>query len=283
MMVAALLASRFRIPIPEHDVDRRPVTDVLDLILGIAASVAAMVLTLNDRVGWSIPLMLLASVLFAIHFRDLLSVRLLLLVTIATAIFYVGNVIPSNMNLYSKEVLGVDPQSAAGYQNLMRFSFKALAGLGLGWLLVRTNPRTGVLVTASLYVAALLWAMFASGRWFLLAFGIFGAGELVGVYAPNYMLSACRKSEMKRGQVLMNLLMGPVGQLGVLFGWIADAVARTDVVAWGQTSRALGFQLSFAVCAVVLLCGIAFTVVFLPPHPVPAEGREEATDDSDAE
>ncbi|MEO1999737.1 MAG: hypothetical protein ABGZ17_31220, partial [Planctomycetaceae bacterium] len=242
------------------------------LALGIAASVVAMVLTLKGHVGWSVPLMVLATILFASHFRDLLSVPLLRLVTLVTVIFYVGNVIPSNMNLYSKDVLGVDPQAAAGYQNLMRFSFKAFAGLGLGWLLVRTNPRTGVLVTASLYVAALLWAMLASGRWFLLAFGIFGAGELVGVYAPNYMLSACRTSEMKRGQVLMNLLMGPVGQLGVLFGWIVDAIAQSDVSAFGQTSRAFGFQVSFAVCCAVLVLGIVLALRFLPPHPTRSAG-----------
>ena len=276
MLLATLLAAQFRIPIPANEVQRRPVSDVMDLAVGILASVVAMVLTLNGYVGWSIPLMVVATLLFANHFRDLLSIPLLRQVTIVTMIFYVGNVIPSNMNLYSQEVLGVDPQATAGYQNLMRFTFKAFAGLILGWLLVRTNPRTGMLLTAGLYVTALLWAMFGSARWFLLAFGIFGAGELVGVYAPNYMLSACRPSEMKRGQVLMNLLMGPVGQLGILFGWIADAIARSQLSAFGQSSRSLGFQVSFAVCCGVLLLGMGLAVRYLPPHPTRGEELDVA-------
>jgi hypothetical protein len=215
----------------------------------------------------SIICMLISTGLFIVHFRDLLSIRVLRLVAFMTVIFYIGNTIPSNMSLYSSSVLGVDPVEYAGYQNLLRFSFKALAGAALGWLLVKTNPRAGVLVTAGLYVFALAWAIFATGKAYLLAFGIFGAGELIGVYAPNYMLSACRKSEMKRGQVMMNLAMGPVGQAGVLFGWIVDTVHENDLTAFGQDSRALGFKVSFTICAGIILLGMLFTLLWIPANP----------------
>ena len=267
MLLASVLASRFQIPAPKQDVLRKPVSEVADLATGIAASVAAMGCTLGGQMSLSVLFMLVATLLYAWHFRDLLSVRLLRMVTIMTFVFYIGNVIPSNMNLYSKEVLGVDPQEYAGYQNLMRFSFKAVAGLFLGWLLVQTNPRTGVLITASLYLLALIWALFASGSYYLFAFGIFGAGELVGVYAPNYMLSACRESEMKRGQVLMNLLMGPVGQFGIIFGWIAATIQKKDLSLLGQDSQAFGFQVSFFICALILVSGILYTLKCLPREP----------------
>lgn len=312
MLGASVLASRFVIPVPESDVERKPVTQVVDISAGILVSVFAMACSLFSNLfnqeaarltetpdevdglvfavyqffstglgiqeveqlsvwlmGLASVLMIVASILFAYHFRDLLSVRIIRLVTIATLLFYVGNVIPTNMNLYSTSVLGVDPAEYAGYQNLMRFSFKALAGLGLGWLLVKTNPRSGILVTAVLYLGALGWAMFVTGKAYLIAFGIFGAGELIGVYAPNYMLSACSGGQMKRGQVLMNLLMGPVGQMGIVFGWVVTTVERREWTLFGQTSRALGFQASFAVCGTVILLGIVVAVIWLPKKPGP--------------
>ena len=322
MVAAAVLASRFTIPVPESDVERKPVTHIIDISAGVLVSMIAMACSLFSNLfaqqtenlsngaaavdglvlrayqffssvlgieeverlcvwlmSLSSLLMILATVLFAYHFRDLLSVRILRLITIATLLFYVGNVIPTNMNLYSKSVLGVDPTEYAGYQNLMRFSFKALAGLGLGWLLVKTNPRSGILVTAVLYLAALGWAMFVSGKAYLLAFGIFGAGELIGVYAPNYMLSACNKNQMKRGQVLMNLLMGPVGQMGIVFGWIATTIDQREWTLFGQTSRAFGFQTSFALCGLFLLAGIVLVLWRFPAHPRPtAEAGSPAID-----
>lgn len=266
MLLASVIAGRFVINVPAEEPSRRPFSEVIDLGTGILAGIAAMIFALYDQMAVSIGFMLLSTVLFVVHFRDLLSVRLVRLVAIMTLILYVGNTIPSNMSLYSASVLG-DPADYAGYQNLLRFAFKALAGIGLGWLLVKTNPRAGVLVTAFLYVVALTWAVFATGTWYLLAFGIFGAGELIGVYAPNYMLSACSPSQMKRGQVLMNLSMGPIGQVGILFGWIADTVKKSGSTALGQTSQALGFKISFAVCAGVLVLGILFTAIWIPSTP----------------
>lgn len=273
MGLASFLSSRFEIRVPDKEPLRRPFAEVVDLGLGILAGVAAMVFALFELMPWSVGCILLSTVLFAVHFRDLLSIRLLRLIAIVTVILYVGNTIPSNMSLYSKEVLGVDPMEYAGYQNLLRFLFKAVAGTALGWLLVKTNPRSGVLVTAGLYVLALAWAIFATGKLYLLAFGIFGAGELIGVYAPNYMLTACREGEMKRGQVMMNLAMGPVGQAGVLFGWIVDATEESGLSAFGEAGQALGFKLSFTVCAAMLVLGIVVALVCLPASP----RRDDAT------
>ena len=138
----------------------------------------------------------------------------------------------------------------------------------------RTNARSGILVTSGLYVLALGWAICASRELYLFAFGIFGAGELVGVYAPNYILSASRKSQMRRSMVMMTVLMAPVGQLGPVFGQIADRIHGAQITAFGQTSRGFGFQVSFAVCAVVVLLGILVAVIWLPGNPSPADDSE---------
>ena len=70
---------------------------------------------------------------------------------------------------------------------MLRFSFKVVAGAVLGWVLTRTNPRVGILATSSIFLVAQIWAMCVTGPWYLVAFGLHGAGELVGVYAPNYI------------------------------------------------------------------------------------------------
>ena len=72
---------------------------------------------------------------------------------------------------------------------------------------------------------------------------------------------------MKRGQVLMNLLMGPVGQFGIIFGWIAATIQKKDLSLLGQDSQAFGFQVSFFVCALILVAGVLYTLKYLPREP----------------
>jgi hypothetical protein len=138
-----------------------------------------------------------------------------------------------------------------------------VTGLFLGWLLTTTNPRAGVLITSCLYVTAMAWAIIATGSWYLLAFGIYGAGELVGVYAPNYILSASRPSQIRRNMALATLMMAPVAPAASLFGAIADRVGHAS-------SPATGFRTSFAVCALIMMSGIVIAVLFLPARPRPA-------------
>jgi hypothetical protein len=49
---------------------------------------------------------MVAAAAFLYHFRSLLQQRVLLIATVVTMLVYSGNVIPSNMNLYSSEALG---------------------------------------------------------------------------------------------------------------------------------------------------------------------------------
>ncbi len=191
---------------------------------------------------------------------DFLRNRVLLTATVVTILVYTGNTITGNLNLYSQEVYGESPMFRAGYQNTARFAFKMAAGLLLGWLLSRTNPKIGLLATALTFTASLLLAMVASAETYFLVFGIYGAGELVGVYAPNYILSASPKEDIRRNMAFVTMMMAPAAPAGYLFGMISDQFGAIY-------GKAAGYQISFAVCAAIMLVGIVLAIVMLPARP----------------
>jgi hypothetical protein len=229
MMAAALLASRCTVPLPEVELARLPF---------LAGTFGGLFKFLGNRV--------------------------LLLATIVTILIYTGNTIGSNMTLFAEYGLGDAPYKYAGTQGILRFGFKFAAGLMLGWLLTRTNPRAGILATGALFVSAMLWAIFARGQWFLVAYGLYGAGELVGVYAPNYILSASRKADFRRNMAFVQMLMVPTAPAGMLFGWIAERYGN-------RFGPAEGFQISFAVCAALMVCGMVLALIALPRRPKPQD------------
>jgi MFS family permease len=234
MVLAAYLCSRCVVPLPDREPSREP------FLQGVFGGL------------W-----------------DFLNDRVLLAATVVTILVYTGNTIDPNMNLYTREALGRSPEQEAGLQLFLRFSFKAVAGLLLGWMLSRTNPKAGLLVTATLFLASVIWAMLASGTWYLVAFGLYGAGELVGVYAPNYMLSASRQSQIRRNMAFVTMMMAPAAPAGYLFGAISTYFGSVY-------SPALGFKLSFAVCAAIMAAGILIALLTLPARPQPEAFETEA-------
>ncbi len=73
------------------------------------------------------------------------------------------------------------------------------------------------------------------------------------------------------------MLMVPAAPAGYLYGAIVDAVHARYLAAdgkplhlteWGMTPAALGYRLSFLVCALFILSGIAVAVTLLPKRPV---------------
>jgi hypothetical protein len=199
---------------------------------------------------------------------NVLRDRVLLTATIVTILVYTGNAIPSNMGLYAPEVLGGKAEDYAGKENAYRFAFKAVTGLFLGWLLTRTTPRAGIVVTTALGVASLAWALFAPPGWYLVAFGIYGAGELVGVYCPNYILTASRRLEMRRNMAFATLLMVPAAPVGYVFGAMSD---------WfrARGHAAEGYQVTFATCAAVMVAGMVLALLRLPARPRPEPPDEK--------
>ena len=274
MLVAAVLAWYFKLPPVELEPAREPIDRVVGLLVGLPLMVVSIGLVQSGEFletpvykygGYAAAALSAAAFLY--HFRPILTQRVLLLATVVTVLVYSGNTIPSNMNLYTPEVLGEEPAKFAGMQNALRFGFKVLAGAVLGWLLTRSHPRQGLVATAIIFLLAQVWAIFATGTAYLVAFGLYGAGELIGVYAPNYILSASRPGDIRRNMAFVTLLMVPAAPTGYLFGSIAESIKEAGWQMGEMTSAALGFRVSFAVCAALILLGIIVAVVALPRQP----------------
>ncbi len=220
---------------------------------------------------------------------------------IVSILILAGYTIVSNLNLYTREILGEAPAQFAGIQNTIRFACKAATGLFLGWMLTRTHPKAGVLLTAAAGLCAVLWATVAPGKWFLLSFGLLGAGELFGIYITNYILCCSPPSEVRRYMAFTMVTLFPAAFAGILFGGISDHWmnrAYPPIVAsvvglgappleapmittsgWlGGTTRnpalAYGFQVSFVAAAAFIGLGILLTLS-LPSGPRPREAQEE--------
>ena len=130
--------------------------------------------------------------------RDFFTYRPLVMGAVAYLLVYSGgNAIFDNVSLHAKDVLGEESASSMGTQQFLRFGFKAIAGLGLGWLLTRTNPKTLLLTTTTVLVIGMCWVLNVTGPWYLISFGLLGAGELFGAYFPNYIATSSSKSSAR--------------------------------------------------------------------------------------
>ncbi len=299
LVCGAVLATRFIVPLPTVEELSIPWKKVMPLSVGLFMGfVALLLMQFRDdaaalqnnlagtnliiggvRIPLTIPmfsydihigilLMLTAALVIMYDYRDILSQRIFLLSTIVIVLLYAGNTIPSNMNLYTELVLGDDPQKYAGIQNTYRFGFKMVAGFLYGLLLTKTHPKAGLLATGIIFTLAQFWAIFATGEWYLIAFGIYGAGELVGAYGPNYLLSASKPSDMRRNMAFMTMLMAPAAPIGYIFGEIAQTIREEQIPGWGGMSPdKFGFVMSFAVCAGVMILGLLIAVFCLPARP----------------
>lgn len=187
-------------------------------------------------------------------FRSVLTHRVLLIACIVYLLVFCGNMVQVNMSIFTHEAVGRSAEDLAGYQLALRFSFKMLAGMLLGWLLARTNPKMPLLVTVGLQIAGVLWVLLVPGYWFLLAFGINGAGELFGVYYVNYPVSCSRPHEVRRNIAFLTLASSLVGLAPLVYGWIADT--------WS-------LRASFWAALVLLLFTAALVLLKLPSRPKP--------------
>ena len=125
----------------------------------------------------------------------------------------------------------------------------------------------GILATAAICLVSQVWAMLVTGPWYLATFLIFGAGELIGVYCPNYIVSSSRTSDLRRNMGFVTMLMVPAAPAGYLYGAIVDFVKGHKLTAFGLTSESLGFRLSFLASGLFILSGIVVAVTLLPKQP----------------
>ena len=228
MGLAACLARLWVIPIPEVEAERKP---FIPAVFG--------------------------------GFGRFLSYRLILVACVSYLLAYTGHKVQINMVLYTQDAVNLPAEALVGYQNALRFACKVVAGLLLGWVLLRTNPRTCMVLTALLDLTSVLWILFARGMSFLFAFGLSGAGELFGVYFPNYIVSCSPQSQVRRNMAFLMLIQAPVGLGPAAFGWIADR--------WGR-------RVSFWVALVIMISGLLLVLTALPARPRPRPEDLEAAD-----
>jgi hypothetical protein len=143
-----------------------------------------------------------------------LAVRTLALLWIAYLLWYISIGGISNLSLYSASI-GRDPKELSGVSLALRFSFKAVGGFVLGGIAARFGMRAPIIVAVCLVGAAPIWAALAPGYSYLLAFGLMGAGELGGVYFPNYVVSFSSEADSARNLSILQLVtvassVGPV-------------------------------------------------------------------------
>lgn len=154
--------------------------------------------------------------------KAIVSHKALFYTCIAYLLVYMGDMIQVNMSLYTPQAVGAPAETLVGYQLALRFSFKILAGGLLGWVLAKTCPKVPLLVTIGLLMLCVLWVLFVPGYWFLVAFGLNGAGELFGVYYVNYAVSCSPKSQVRRNLAFLFFISTVVGFAPVFYGWISD-------------------------------------------------------------
>ena len=148
----------------------------------------------------------------------------------------------ANVSLYTREAMGRDPKDFTGLVMAIRFGTKALAGYGLGWLAIRYGLRKASQATSGLFAAGMLWAWMVPGAAYLGAFGWLGAGELGGVYYPNYALA------------LTSLAAGPRVLAALL---LATPVSGFAPALHGYLTDHFGFAASFAFGLATALAAVA--------------------------
>jgi MFS family permease len=196
---------------------------------------------------------------------DFLGNRVLRLTTIVAVLIFSGYTIGANLTLYTPVALGESADKYVGYQLALRFTFKVLSGLFGGWLLTRTHPKAGLLTTASFGLSGVVWALASSGTWFLLSFGLLGAGELFGVYVTNYILCCSSQAKTRRNMGFASMMMLPAAPAGALFGAVSDYFGS-------RFSQSFGLQLSFALAAAYIGTAIVLALL-LPARPRPEAER----------
>jgi len=194
-----------------------------------------------------------------LSFIDYFGSRLIVLAALAYILVYSGFQVLQNVSLYTQVAIGESPDRYAGLQLALRFGFKIAAGFLLGWLLLRSNPKTLLIVTAAIVLAGVAWAAGLPGHWYLLSFGILGAGELFGVYYPNYILGCSPRERMRQYMALTSLITMPVGFAPLLYGRISDSLGTVD--------KSFGFQMSFLASGVILTITILLVSLGLPARP----------------
>jgi hypothetical protein len=165
-----------------------------------------------------------------------------------------GSMIMNNLGLYAREALGESPEMYSGLQLALRFGFKSLCGFVLGWMVARVHAKAPLVATTLISLAGVCWALVVPGKWYLLSFGLLGAGELFYVYYMNYIVSCSAPERMRENTAYTNLISVSLGFVPLMYG---------------ATSDHYGLRSSFYLAIAILLAGCVAAGLFLPRQPPP--------------
>jgi MFS family permease len=178
---------------------------------------------------------------------------LILAAAVAFLLTYGGTMIMNNLSLYARDAIGEAAEQHAGLQLTLRFGFKSLAGLALGWIVSRLHARASLLATTGLCLAGVVWGMMVPGKWYLFSFGLLGAGELFYVYYMNYIVGCSSPQRIRENTAYTNLITVTIGFLPLVFGAVSDR--------WG-------FRSSFGLAAAIFVAALCLVCLRLPCQPV---------------
>ena len=154
----------------------------------------------------------------------------------------------TNLSLYSKVTIGCDPKELSGIILATRFACKCMSGFVLGSLALRVGVRAPLVACTLFACTGVVWGWALPGYMYLLAFGFMGAGELGGVYFPNYLVTRSSMASSARNLALLSLVVPLSGLAPALHGALAQWLGFPASFAFGCTSAlvALWFVLRLA-------------------------------------
>jgi hypothetical protein len=175
--------------------------------------------------------------------RAYLRNRELLLLFLAYFLWYFTlNAMP-NLSLYTREAVHRDPKDLSGAIMALRFGFKAVAGLALPALMLRRTIRAPLTATVLLLGASIAWAWSAPGYYYLVAFGLMGAGELGGGYFPIYAITVSTASAAALNLSILTLVTPASSIAPVLHGALTDHFGFRGSFALGGITAAASLWL----------------------------------------
>jgi hypothetical protein len=183
---------------------------------------------------------------------------------------YSSQSVSTTVTLFTTAATGQAVESLVGYQEALRFGAKTFTGVALGLLVAGRGPRAALVATAGLCLLGSLWPLAVSGRWFLLSFALLGAGELMGIHYPNFILSLAPRDSVRRTMAYTSALPAVVGVAPLVYGGLADAIKAVT------GSEAAGFGASFALAATLAAVAIVLVWTRLPvvsPRRLAVESR----------
>ena len=201
---------------------------------------------------------------------DFIRQRKFCMLVIAYLLFSAAWYVFINASLNLKEAMGIEPKLLAGTVQTLRFGGKMVAGFLLGWIVARRGARAGVVVGTLVTVGAVLWTLGARGQTYLVAFALFGAGELSALYYINYCVSTSKPENVKRNVSLYGLLTAlPLAAMPTLHGGIAD-----------HWDFQVGFWVALAAGVAALL--LVSILPYRPPAKTPVLSEEQLAQPEDS-